>query len=56
MSGAKAELAAERPVVTRAWHRKLFGSKFLLISVAVHVLFGCLGLTWWCSGIKPTGS
>jgi hypothetical protein len=42
MSGATAELAAERPVVARAWHRKLFGSKFLLISVAVHVLFGCL--------------
>src|SRR5712671_140735 len=42
MSGATAELAAERPVVARAWHRKLFGSKFLLISIAIHVLFGCL--------------
>jgi hypothetical protein len=42
MSNATAEPVAERPAATRAWHRKFFGSKFLFISVAVHLLFGCL--------------
>ena len=40
MSVAAAEPAPEIPVSRRRWRQRIFGSKFLVVSVAVHLLFG----------------
>ena len=42
MNGASAAVSSEKPVTDRRWRSKIFSSRFLVASIAVHVLFGCV--------------
>jgi hypothetical protein len=41
MNGAPAATISEKPATGRAWRKLIFDRKFLVISIAVHLLFGC---------------
>src|ERR1700730_1263902 len=45
MNGAGAEAVSEKPAKW-SWRTKILGSKFLIISIVVHLLFG-LGAAYW---------
>ena len=42
MNGAAPESVAEIPVAKRRWYRKVFDSKFLFVSIVVHLLFAAV--------------
>ena len=42
MSDAAARLVSEASVTKRGWRKKVFSSKFLVVSIGVHLLFGCI--------------
>ena len=42
MSDAAAGIVSEASVPKRGWRTKVFSSKFLVVSIGVHLLFGCI--------------